>query len=57
MPATPGPVLNRALIYTAITRARQRFAVAGSDEVWQQAVRLAPARYSGLADLLRQPRV
>ncbi|RMC94370.1 exodeoxyribonuclease V subunit alpha [Aquitalea palustris] len=57
LPATPGPVLNRALIYTAITRARQRFAVAGSDEVWQQAVRLAPARYSGLADLLRQPRV
>jgi len=52
LPASPGPVLNRALVYTAITRARSRFAVAGSDEVWMQAVQLAPVRHSGLADLL-----
>jgi ATP-dependent exoDNAse (exonuclease V) alpha subunit len=24
LPASPGPVLNRALVYTAITRARSR---------------------------------
>lgn len=52
LPASPGPVLNRALVYTAITRARSRFAVAGSDEVWMHAVQLAPVRHSGLADLL-----
>jgi hypothetical protein len=29
-----------------------QFAVAGSDAVWLQGVRLAPVRHSGLADLL-----
>ncbi|WP_159874853.1 exodeoxyribonuclease V subunit alpha [Aquitalea denitrificans] len=52
LPASPAPVLNRALVYTAITRARSRFAVAGSDAVWTHAVQLAPERHSGLADLL-----
>lgn len=54
LPTNPGAVLNRALIYTAITRARQRFVVAGSQEVWLPAVQSAPVRHSGLADLLRQ---
>lgn len=52
LPASPGPVLNRALVYTAITRARRCFAVAGSATVWTHAVQLAPVRHSGLADLL-----
>ena len=52
LPATPGPLLDRALVYTAITRARRQFAVCGDEETWLQGVRLAPVRHSGLADLL-----
>ncbi|KZE86406.1 exodeoxyribonuclease V subunit alpha [Chromobacterium subtsugae] len=53
LPSQPGALLNRALLYTAITRARQRFAAAGSGEVWLRGVELAPQRHSGLADRLR----
>ena len=52
LPPNPGPLLNRALVYTAITRARHQFAVIGNEETWLQGVRLAPTRHSGLADLL-----
>jgi len=51
----PGAMLNRALVYTAITRARDSFVLAGKPEVWCEAIRQLPLRYSGLADLLRKP--
>lgn len=53
LPDTAGPVLNRALVYTAITRARDRFIVAGAQAVWEQAAAAAPPRHSGLADKLK----
>lgn len=53
LPEQAGPLLNRALLYTAITRARSRFAVAGSEAVWLAGAASAPRRDSGLADRLR----
>ncbi|MBN3002593.1 exodeoxyribonuclease V subunit alpha [Chromobacterium alkanivorans] len=53
LPEAAGPLLNRALVYTAITRARERFLVSGAQPVWEQAAAAAPQRYSGLADKLR----
>ncbi len=42
--------LDRALVYTAITRARQRFAVSGTRAALAGAVATERPRYSGLAD-------
>ncbi|UTH76518.1 exodeoxyribonuclease V subunit alpha [Chromobacterium sp. IIBBL 290-4] len=53
LPQQAGASLNRALLYTAITRARQRFAAIGADEVWREGMQRAPQRLSGLADRLR----
>lgn len=53
LPEAAGPLLNRALVYTAITRARERFLVSGAQPVWEQAAVAAPQRYSGLADKLK----
>ncbi|UGA40657.1 ATP-binding domain-containing protein [Chromobacterium haemolyticum] len=53
LPEAAGPLLNRALVYTAITRARERFVVSGAQPVWEQAAEAAPQRYSGLADKLK----
>ena len=52
LPAAPGAALTRALIYTAITRARQRFVLAGNPAVLAAGVENAPARHSGLAERL-----
>lgn len=54
LPAQPTATLTRALVYTAITRARQRFVLAGSLAVLQAGVQLAPLRQSGLAERLWQ---
>ncbi|WP_434630472.1 exodeoxyribonuclease V subunit alpha [Chromobacterium sp. CV08] len=53
LPPQAGGLLNRALLYTAVTRARTRFAAIGAGEVWLDGVGLAPRRDSGLADRLR----
>ncbi|WP_241499402.1 exodeoxyribonuclease V subunit alpha [Chromobacterium sphagni] len=53
LPQQAGALLNRALLYTAITRARACFVAAGGEEVWLRGVELAPRRHSGLADRLR----
>lgn len=53
LPEQAGALLNRALIYTAITRARASFSVSGSEAVWREGVASAPRRDSGLADRLR----
>ncbi len=54
LPAAPSPVVTRELLYTAVTRARQRVTVVGSDEVITHAVRTPVERTSGLADLLNR---
>jgi exodeoxyribonuclease V alpha subunit len=50
LPPQPTATLTRSLVYTAITRARQHFVLAGSLAVLQAAVQYAPARQSGLAE-------
>ncbi|MFC3624835.1 exodeoxyribonuclease V subunit alpha [Vogesella amnigena] len=52
LPANPGAVLTRALIYTAITRARQHFVLVGNPAVLAAGVENAPPRQSGLAERL-----
>ncbi len=53
LPTQSSPVLCRELIYTAITRARERFSLVGSTPVFHQAVGRALFRHSGLVDLLQ----
>lgn len=52
LPDAVTPVLNRPLVYTAVTRARSRFALCGSDEVLRAALAALPRRESGLVDKL-----
>ncbi|SCK16049.1 exodeoxyribonuclease V subunit alpha [Vogesella sp. LIG4] len=52
LPLAPSAALTRALVYTAITRARQRFVLAGSPAVLAAGVEYAPPRQSGLAERL-----
>ena len=49
---TSAPVLTRALVYTAITRARDLFVLAGNPAVLEAGVLNAPPRQSGLAERL-----
>ncbi len=50
LPANPSHVLNRELIYTAVTRAKSKFWVLGSKEVLSAAIRTRIQRDSGLKD-------
>lgn len=50
LPPPGGLLPDRALVYTAITRARLRFEVCGSLDVLRSAIENAPQRFSGLAD-------
>jgi exodeoxyribonuclease V alpha subunit len=52
LPSSPSPVVTRELLYTAVTRARQRVTVVGTDEVIEHAVKTPVKRASGLGDLL-----
>lgn len=52
LPAAVSPVLTRELVYTAITRARERLVVYGTAEVLQEAVRRRIERASGLREAL-----
>lgn len=53
MPDRPNPLLTRELVYTGITRARQRFTLMDSgDSVLRQAVAQRVKRAGGLAGLL-----
>jgi exodeoxyribonuclease V alpha subunit len=52
LPETSNPVLTRELVYTAITRARERFTLLdGSEAVLAEALRQRVQRVSGLRDL------
>jgi exodeoxyribonuclease V alpha subunit len=53
LPEQRSPVLCRELIYTAITRSKQRFSLAGEDVIFDAAVKHPMQRSSGLPDLLR----
>lgn len=50
LPDAPSSLLDRALVYTAITRARARFGLVGALEVLREGIRLQTFRHSGLAE-------
>ncbi len=54
LPAAASPVLTRELLYTAVTRARRRVAIASSAAVLGAAVRTPTRRHSGLPARLRE---
>ena len=57
LPDAMTPVLNRPLVYTAVTRARTHFTLCAPDSVLEGALVALPRRESGLVDKLRgEPR-
>ncbi|AAU37705.1 exodeoxyribonuclease V subunit alpha [[Mannheimia] succiniciproducens] len=52
LPTENVPVLSRELVYTAVTRAKQRFTLFATDNIWKSAVRKQVKRQSGLGRLL-----
>jgi exodeoxyribonuclease V alpha subunit len=52
LPERPSPVLTRELVYTAVTRARSRVTIFGSESVLRQAIQTRVERASGLAERL-----
>jgi exodeoxyribonuclease V alpha subunit len=52
LPPRISPVVTRELLYTAVTRARQRVTVYGTRELVAAAIRARTVRFSGLRDLL-----
>jgi exodeoxyribonuclease V alpha subunit len=52
LPEQRSPVLCRELVYTAITRSKQRFTLVGGDAIFDAAVQNPMQRSSGLSDLL-----
>lgn len=52
LPDKVTPVLNRPLVYTAVTRAKARFALCGGDAVLKAALETLPRRESGLVEKL-----
>ena len=54
MPDEMSPVLTRELIYTAVTRARNRVQIYGHETVWKEAVQQQSGRYSGIGEMLSQ---
>jgi exodeoxyribonuclease V alpha subunit len=52
LPEQRSPVLCRELVYTAITRSKQRFTLVGEDAIFDAAVKHSMRRSSGLPDLL-----
>jgi exodeoxyribonuclease V alpha subunit len=52
VPASDSSVINRNLLYTGITRAKQRCQIWGSESAIRAAIRRRPVRGSGLAERL-----
>ncbi len=52
LPERPSPVLTRELVYTAVSRARERVHVFGAEAVLRHAVSRRIERASGLGDML-----
>jgi exodeoxyribonuclease V alpha subunit len=55
LPDAMTPVLNRPLVYTAVTRARRHFQLCAPDAILAAALAALPRRESGLVDKLRAP--
>jgi exodeoxyribonuclease V alpha subunit len=53
LPECSSPLLSRELLYTAVTRARERVSVFGGAESVVQGARRRVERGSGLRDLLK----
>jgi len=52
LPAEPSPVLSRELVYTGVTRAKRRVALASTPEILRAALATRVERDSGLAERL-----
>ena len=52
LPDAVTPVLDRPLIYTAVTRAKSRFVLCGEEGVLKAALATLPQRESGLVEKL-----
>lgn len=52
LPTNDSPLLTRELIYTAVTRARERLSIWASEKILRTAVERLTTRISGLADAL-----
>ncbi|WP_051275370.1 exodeoxyribonuclease V subunit alpha [Aestuariibacter salexigens] len=57
LPDMPNALLNRELLYTAVTRAKMTVTVCANEHVWKDAVLRRVERYSGLARLLETCRL
>ena len=53
LPEEPCPVLGRELLYTALTRAKERFTLIGKAEQVDEAIQHPARRDSGLGEMLR----
>lgn len=54
LPEDQSPILTRELLYTAVTRAREKVIIAGKSEVVKKAIRQKTVRYSRLSEKLRR---
>lgn len=54
LPSQDSPVLHRALLYTAITRAKSALSICAPEEIVLAALQREPIRHSGLRDYLQQ---
>jgi exodeoxyribonuclease V alpha subunit len=54
LPDRPGPVVTRELLYTAVTRARERVSVCAGEAVIRAAIDSPTRRHSGLLARLRE---
>lgn len=54
LPPFDSPVLTRELLYTAVTRAKEKIEIWGEEGVFLKATERRTVRYSGLADLIQE---
>ncbi|EEX49937.1 exodeoxyribonuclease V subunit alpha [Pasteurella dagmatis] len=52
LPTEPNPILSRELVYTGITRAKEKLTVFTTPDIWKSAVKNPVKRQSGLGKLL-----
>lgn len=55
LPVDYSPLLNRSLLYTAITRAKKTVSIYATDSILTKAVKTQTERQSGLVDRLKAP--
>jgi len=53
LPEKDMPILSRELLYTAITRAKEKLILSGSEALFKQSLKRSLARSSGLADQIK----